>query len=151
MNLPISLEGSVVITSVRYNKERVSVHVFRIVAALSRQIAWVLRSDGLPDAGAACQRRTNRLVRWLDCLPMNLTNVYRYVLFTLHSPISTLKIILHSAHRCTIKDVFRARLVPFLLGFFPWRTERTIILLQFCTALLFPLECFHKFAQNPLH
>ena len=34
-------------------KERVSVHVFRAAAAVSRQIARVLRSDGLPDAGAA--------------------------------------------------------------------------------------------------
>ena len=34
-------------------KERVSASVFRVAAAVSRQIARVLRSDGLPDARAA--------------------------------------------------------------------------------------------------
>ena len=63
-------------------KGTVSVHVFRRdghwpshFAAGSRQIALVLRSDGLTSARAACLRRPNCSAGCLDCIPENRAGV----------------------------------------------------------------------------
>ena len=94
LNLPVSLipkpaHGTALpflfVLGTASKKERVSVYVFRIAAACSRQIARVLRSGGLQRKRAACQRRPICLVWWSDCLPWDGMNVNRYVLSTLHS------------------------------------------------------------------
>ena len=109
-----------VITSVRYTKERVSVHVFRAAAARSRQIARVLRSGGLPDAGAACQR-PHKSFGWVAGWPPGEFDK-RLSLRSLHSPLSNLHsednppfcTPLHNKRRfpCTLGSLF-ARVFPF--------------------------------------
>ena len=99
LNLPVSLilkpaHGTALpflfVLGTASKKERVSASVFRMDAAWSRQMAWILRSGGLQRERAACQRRPICLVWWSDCLLWDETNVNRYVLSTLNSPIFTL-------------------------------------------------------------